>query len=54
MKSLTASLQKYLKVRRSFGYQLKQSERELKRFISFLNEKGYKVDVLFKLSELAQ
>jgi len=40
MKSLTTSLHEYIKVRRSLGYQLKESERYLKKFIKYLKKKG--------------
>lgn len=39
MKSLMTSLNEYIKVRRSFGYQLKVSERNLKEFITYLRKK---------------
>jgi len=41
MKRLTTSLQEYLEIRRSFGYQLKETEGYLKNFISFLKKKGF-------------
>jgi len=40
MKSLTTSLNEYIKLRRSLGYQLKETEQYLKRFIKFLKKRG--------------
>jgi len=39
MKSLMISLNEYIKVRRSLGYQLETSERYLKKFIAYLKKK---------------
>ena len=39
MKSLATSLEDYLKIRRSLGYELKDTERLLNHFIHFLAEK---------------
>lgn len=39
MKSLTTSLHEYIKVRRSLGYQLNTTERNLKKFITYLKKK---------------
>src|SRR5437773_11798450 len=41
MKSLKTALKEYFDIRRAFGYQLKDEEKCLKQFISFLMEKGY-------------
>ena len=41
MKLLMTSLKEYLDIRRSFGYQLNDTERYLKHFISFLIDNGY-------------
>jgi integrase/recombinase XerD len=38
MKSLVSSLKEYLEVRRALGYQLKETERTLKKFILFLQQ----------------
>lgn len=42
MKSLATSLEDYLKVRRALGYELKDTERLLNHFITFLAEKNKK------------
>lgn len=42
MKSLTASLEDYLVIRRALGYELKETERLLIHFIHFLAEKNEK------------
>ena len=39
MKSLTTSLHEYIMVRRSLGYQLNTTERNLKKFITYLKKK---------------
>ena len=38
--SLSLELNRYLKIRRSFGYDLSTSERVLKQFVSFLETKN--------------
>jgi len=40
MKSLMTSLHEYIEMRRSFGYQLKETEQNLKKFITYLKKKG--------------
>ena len=40
MNSLTNALTEYLKLRRDFGYKLDRLETRLRRFLSFLDEKG--------------
>ena len=40
MNSLTNALTEYLNLRRDFGYKLDRLETRLRRFLSFLDEKG--------------
>ena len=40
MKQLTKTLKKYLKIRRSFGYKLQETEKFLKSFIAFLTKRN--------------